>query len=103
MCLYLETKFIVKLKLSDNQKGNPTERIRHYELENRLIDIIESNGHGEWGNNHIEDGYFHSIFYCDDPDSAVRAIMSEMKKFKPRSGTYIDKFCETTEVDHVYF
>lgn len=84
--------------LSDYQKGTSAERMTHYDLDERLMDIIESQNLGRWLYNHIDDGYFGSFFHCDDPDPAVKAIMAELKKFKPGISYIIEERDDETSI-----
>lgn len=91
-------RLTIILHLSNYQKGNSIERMEHYELEEKLIDIIESKNLGLWLYNHIDDGYFGSFFHCDDPDPAIKAIMAELKKFKPGFGFRIEGHDDGTNI-----
>jgi|GEM_PF-6496334 len=85
------------LKLKDNKVGNSVERQEVFELEQKLIDIIESQNLGTCDEITFDHGSLFSRFPCEDPDMVVDAIIDEIKEFNPREDSMIFKIHETTK------
>ncbi|HEU4544459.1 MAG TPA: hypothetical protein VFR23_25235 [Jiangellaceae bacterium] len=70
---------IVHYSLSDNEHGTVAEREAIFELEDRLLSVIDARGLGEFDGNEFDEG--EAVLYCYGPDADRLSLAS-----RPNSG-----------------
>jgi len=82
---------IIHLRLSDNNAGTPEERKKIFELEDRMINVIDKSGAGEYDGNEIGGGEFTMYVYGRSAERLWGIVAPVLKTFGPRAGSYLIK------------
>lgn len=84
-----EHAVLVYIPLSDAEFGGEQEREALFELEDRLMEIIEDEQQiGEFDGNEIGGGEFTLFMYGEDADALFAAIEPELRKLNPPPGDF---------------
>jgi hypothetical protein len=82
---------IVHMKLSDGGFGTAAERQDLMAFEDRLEDVIDEAGAGEFDGNEFGGGECVWYMYGPDADALYRAVEPLIREAKPRRGSFVVK------------